>query len=413
MGPIHSLDDVFDLLRRRAWVIVLVTLLGCVASVFYALGQPHTYRSIEVIQFTQPKIADGLAKSTAQGSAARRVQLIEQRLMARDSVLEIIDQYGLYADLPGLTRTELVSRLRHSVRIEVTAAARQGDRDDGAVSVLTIVAEMPTAQQAQDVAREFSQRTIQLITESRIEQARETLEFFSASAATLRAEIVRVDDELAAYRNANDVTMPGSIEFRQSEIATINQGLLDIARERIELERAYDNVDSTERVATAQRKRAVIQEQLDTLEAQRVLLADRKSELEAALEITPEVERRVGAYERELAQLRLDLESVNELRAAAEVGFRVESDAQSQRLLVLEPASSPEFPISGSRKKLAMMGGVASFGLALMVAFLLDLRRPVLRSAAQMERELGFRPVVSIPYLDARPKRRWFGLFRG
>ena len=33
--------------------------------------------------------------------------------------------------------------------------------------------------------------------------------------------------------------------------------------------------------------------------------------------------------------------------------------------------------------------------------------------AAQMERELGFRPVVSIPYLDARPKRRWFGLFRG
>ncbi|WP_146345832.1 GumC family protein [Phaeobacter marinintestinus] len=410
MGSIFSLDDAIDMLRRRAVVIAMVIVLGSVLSVLFALGQQHMYRSIEVIQFSQPKIADELARSTAEGSSARRLQLIEQRLMARDSVLEIIDKYDLYSQYRGLTQAELVLRLRQSVRVQGTAAAPSGGFDDGAVSILTISADMPTALQAQQVAHEISQRTIELTNESRIEQARETLAFFEARADTLRAEIARVDDEFAAYRNANEVSMPGSIEFRRSEIATINQGLLDIARERIEIERAAQNVSETERKATAERKLADFNEQLATLEAQRVLLADRKAELEASVETAPEVERRVGAYERELEQLQAELDNLAERRTEAEVGYRLETQAQSGRLTVLEPATIPDYPITGSRKKLALMGGVASVGLALLIAFLLDLRRPVIRSAAQMQREIGFRPVVSVPFLDTRPKRKWFGL---
>lgn len=410
MGSIYSLDDAIDMLRRRASVILMVTVLGCVLSVIFALSQGHIYRSTEVIQFTQPKIADELARSTAEGSSARRLQLIEQRLMARDSVLEIIDKFGLYADMPALTPSELVLRVRQSVHIQGTAAARSGTYDDGAVSILTISADMPTAIQAQQVAHEISQRTIQLTNESRIEQARETLEFFQARADTIRAEIARVEDELAVYRLEHDVSLPGSVEFRRSEIATINEGLLDIARERIEVERSIQNISSTERQATADRLRAGYNEQLETLEAQRTLLAERKAELEASLETAPEVERRVGAYERELEQLRTDLENLSERRTEAEVGYRLEERSQADRLMVLEPATIPDYPITGSRKKLAMMGAVASFGFALMVAFLLDLRRPVLRNPAQMEREIGFRPVVSIPVLDTRPKRRWWGL---
>lgn len=410
MGSIFSFDDAIDMLRRRAGVIFVVIVIGCALSVFVAMGQRHLYRSTEVIQFTQPKIADDLARSTAEGSSARRLQLIEQRLMARDSVLDIIEKYGLYADLPGLSEAELVLMLRTSVQILGTAAARSGTYDDGAVSILTIIADMPTPIQAQQVAHEFSQRTIELTNESRIEQARETLAFFEAREATLRAEIARVDEELAEFRNANDVSMPGSVEFRRSEIATINEGLLDIARERIEIERAAENVSQTERKATAERKLADFNEQLETLEAQRVLLAERKAELEKLLETTPEVERRVGAYERELEQLQDDLDALTDRRTEAEVGYRLEVLAQSGRLKVLEPATVPDYPITGSRKKLAMMGAVASTGLALMIAFLLDLRNPVIRSATQMEREIGFRPVVSVPVLDTRPKRKWFGL---
>lgn len=83
MGPIYTFDDIIDMLRRRAGVIILITLLGCIASVYWALSTPHVYQSSEVIQIEQPKIANDLAPSTVEGSSARRLQLIEQQLMAR------------------------------------------------------------------------------------------------------------------------------------------------------------------------------------------------------------------------------------------------------------------------------------------------------------------------------------------
>ena len=78
MGPIYSLRDFWDMLRRRASVILLVAMIGSVFSVWGALQQQHMYHSAEVLQVVRPTIADDLAKSTVEGSSARRIQLIEQ-----------------------------------------------------------------------------------------------------------------------------------------------------------------------------------------------------------------------------------------------------------------------------------------------------------------------------------------------
>lgn len=405
MGPIQSLSELFDLVRRRFPVMIAVIILGCGLSVVYALQKQHMYRSAEVIQVAQPKIADDLARSTVDGTAAQRLQLIQQRLMTRAVLLEVIAKYGLYADLPALTQAELTDRLRHAVRIEGVASAGQGS-GGGAVSVLTITAEMPSPQQAQQVAHEFAERTIALSRSTRIEQARETLDFFTAREEALSAEIAKVEDALAQFRLENDLSLPGSVEFRRDEIATINEGLLSIARERIQIERAADQARRTERPATAERMLADFNEQLATLDAQRDLLQGYKAELEASIETSPAIDRQIGAFERQLAQMRAELERIATSRTEAEVGFRLETQSQSERLTVIEPAQAPDYPFTGSRKKLAMMGALISMGAAFLVAFLLDLRNPVLRTSTQMERELGIKPVVSVPHLDTRPGRR-------
>ncbi|MFC6759341.1 hypothetical protein ACFQFQ_07305 [Sulfitobacter porphyrae] len=58
MGPIYSLADFLDMVRRRIGVISFVFIAGCFASLYWALSQPHIYESAEVIQIEQPKIAD-------------------------------------------------------------------------------------------------------------------------------------------------------------------------------------------------------------------------------------------------------------------------------------------------------------------------------------------------------------------
>lgn len=406
MGPVHSFEDIVDILRRRFWLILVVVVLGCAASILLALGQKHAYRATEVIQVVQPKIADDLARSTVEGTASRRLQLIEQRLMARDSVLSIIAQYGLYADMPALKPSEKVALLRRSVRIDGLSG---NSSDDGWVSVVTVTAEMSTAELAQQIAHEFAKRTIDLSNETRLEQARETLAFFTAREETLRDQTVRLEQELADFRKENDLALPGTLEIRRAEITSINEELLSISRERVQVERAADLARRNERPATAERKLADYNDQIATLDAQSKVLEDRKAELESSLQSSPQVERRVGAFERELDQLRVQLEDASARRTEAEVGYRLETQAQGERLTVIEPATVPDYPVSGSRKKLAVVGGMASVLLALGLAFVLELMNPVMRSAAHMERDLGIRPVVSVPFLDTRRRRGLFG----
>lgn len=79
------------------------------------------------------------------------------------------------------------------------------------------------------------------------------------------------------------------------------------------------------------------------------------------------------------------------------MGYSLETAARGERLITLEEARVPDFPVSMSRKKRAVMGAGAALIAGLALAFLLELRRPVIRTARQMERETGLVPVVSIP----------------
>lgn len=405
MGPFQTFDDVKDMLRRRLWLILLVAALGSVAVVFIALNRQHLYRSAEVIQITQPTIADDLAKSTVEGSSARRLQQIEQRLMARDSVLEVIRKYGLYQNIGDQSPGNLVFLLRSAVRIEGLAAAREGFADDGTISILTITAEMPTAQQAQQVAHDFAQRTIELSQAARIEQAKETLAFVARQEGALFQELSLLEAEVADFRKANNVVLSTSADLHTGELVTLNEGLLDIAREEIDVQRAAESARLNERPATAQRMLAEFEQRLATLAAQRNLLNKRKAELENLLETTPEVQGRLEAYERQIEQVRLQLGEMRSRRTEAEVGFRLEMAGQSERLTVLEPAPLPDYPFTDSRTRLVIMGAVASLIAGLGLALLLELRDPVLRTAFRMERETGLKPVVTIPTVKSRASR--------
>lgn len=396
------------MVRRRAFLIIVVILVGCSLSILAAASRQHEYEASEVLQIRQPKIADGLASTTVEGSSARRLQSIQQRLMTRDALQDVIDRYGLYTNLPGLTRQEKVALLRESVRIQGVAAARDGYADDGTISVLTITARMETPELAQQVAHEFGQRTLELSERNRIENARETLQFFEVQERQLAAEIDSLEDEAAAYRSEVEPMLPGNLEFRREEIATINSGLLDIARERVQLERAIDLINGAQRQATAERQRRDLEEQLATLDAQVMLLNDTKSELESLIEASPDIERRLGAYDRRLEQLREELSMIAARKTDAELGFQLESEHRSERLTVIEEAAVPDYPVTQSRKRIAMLGGIASVFLAFGLAYLREIRNPVLRSANQMEKAIGLRPVVTVPFLKTRRRRRWF-----
>ena len=92
----------------------------------------------------------------------------------------------------------------------------------------------------------------------------------------------------------------------------------------------------------------------------------------------------------------------------AQTAQKLEERQQSERFALLERAVSPDYPVTGGRKKLAIVGALASVIAGIVAAFAMDLMHPVLRTRTQFERTLGLRPVVVIPELplSQRPRRK-------
>ena len=124
----------------------------------------------------------------------------------------------------------------------------------------------------------------------------------------------------------------------------------------------------------------------------------------------PEIERELSALERNLERLQDQYSVITRRKADAEMGQMLEDRQQMDRFEALETALVPEVPASGSRKKVAIMGGVASLLAGIALAFVVELANPAIRSAMQMERALGVQPVVAIPTIRTRRDRRRRGL---
>ncbi|SEN83982.1 Uncharacterized protein involved in exopolysaccharide biosynthesis [Gemmobacter aquatilis] len=400
MGPVQNLSDLLNLLRRRMLLIGVIVLLGCIASVMVAISRPKVYETAAVIQVEGPVVLDAGPNSGAQ--SARLLQAIEQRLTTRESLLALIDRQGLFADAPGLTDDQKIWALRQSVRFEsVAAAAGAGYGTASSVSALVIFARFENAEQAARVANDLAQNVLDLSVARQTSRAKDTLAFFTEEEARLAQEISVLEDELTAYKNANLAALgrtdTGERVALDTELRQAQQDLLALQTERKALEAKPRQRETDRRqIESLSAQEGVLQSQIDALTVQRDALDQRQS-------AAPEVERTLSAYDRRLQQLQSQYDLTNARRAEAETALRLEEEQHSERFSLLERATAPAYPTSGGGKKIALAGGMASVMLALVAAFALDLMNPVLRSAAQMERQLGIRPVITIPEL---PRRR-------
>lgn len=411
MMAFDLIDDALDVLRRRWRLILAVTILGSVASILFALSTPRLYQATEVIQVEHSTVSDDLVPSQARTASARRIQSIEQRLMTRDTILEMVAQLDLFADRPAMTDTEKVTAIRQSVSIEGRQAARDGYTDDGTLSILSITAYMNDPSDAQRLAHEFAQRTLHLSAQQRFEAAQQTVEFFRLQETSLRAEISTVEDALQAFRNDNALSISGTLDFLRTQIGGINESLRDIDREIALHESEIERLSGSSGLSTVEQRRIdTLRGELDDLTRQRNRLIDSRNALEADISGAPGIERELAAFERQLSGLQDQLSIVSSRLREAETNLALERADQGGRLTVIEAATVPEYAVSRSRKVTALMGGLASLAAALGLALLFEWLNPVIRTPAQMQRRFGLRPVMAVPsldggHLDKRPDR--------
>ncbi|HSF64004.1 MAG TPA: Wzz/FepE/Etk N-terminal domain-containing protein [Paracoccaceae bacterium] len=411
MGQIQSLDDLIGMILRRRWLIAVVTALGTLATVLVLLGRVPVWEAVAVLQVQSSTVSeDGTPAAGPSSAAAQRLQAIEQRLTTRTSLLEVIERQGLYRDLP-LTDDEKVNLLRQSLRFQTVASV--GAVTYGAapvVSALLIIARADSGGLAARVANDFAQSILDAGAEGQTARTREALEFFREEEARVSAAMLALEAEMAAYRNAHADALPGQVDLRREEFLALEAELRGLGQEGAALEDEAARILARGALReTDRRQLALIEDRRAALAAQAVGLTARRDAIAAAMARVPEVERALAAFQRQLDQLQGQYDVVTRRLAEADTARKLEERQQAERFALLERAVVPEQPVSGGRRTLAAAGALASLMLALGLAFVVDHLRPVIRTAAQMERMLDLRPVVAIPEMAARPPRRRSG----
>lgn len=404
MGPIQSMEDLIGLLRRRIWLILLVTVVGTALGAWYAKSRPDLFESAAVIQVELPVVAEGGAPSATEG-AMQTLQTIEQRLTTRDNLIALIKRHSLFADAPAMSVEDQVQAMRGAIRFEPVSNAT-----GGGLSAIIIAAQAGTAETAAGLANDLAQSILNMGAEGKQAAADANTVFFKEEEARIWAAITTLEAEIATYREVNRDALPGAREARLDELTLLGTNIRDLDQELAGLQGEEATIRAKDTLrATDLRRLDDITQRIAVLGAQRAPLVARKTMLDGSLGDVAEVDRVLSTYERQLGQLQGQYSVVSTRLAEAETTQRLSSRQQTERFSLLERAITPDYPVGSGGKKIAIAGAAGSAGLALVLAFLLDLVRPAIRNSAQMERELNLRPIVAIPEVPAHaraPRRR-------
>lgn len=462
MGPINSIEDLVLMLRRRLASVVTVLSLGLLVALYLAVTAPNVYDAIAVIQVEAPAVVDN--DSDAGISAARRVQLIEQSLMVRSNMLDMIERHALFENLP-LSENEKVAALRDSTRIDSVAASGRDGGGAAALSAIIISVQAETAQKAAGLANDFADSIINRDEGNRQARIQETLAFLGSEEARLLRELAAHDRRIAQYNAENEDSLPSAQEFIRSELTQLNEQEATLDRDIMALEReklallagetgaegrasgslaqqlraaevdlaqarrtfsdghpeiarleatvrrlAQGGVSETGRIVDEQM--ALIDTQLAQLRRQKDEFSTRQAEIEQARNRAPDVSREIESLMRDQQRLQDRYAEISRRQAEVEMLQALLENNQTERFVVLERAVPPEYPSLSGRKKSAVLGGFGAIMMAVGLAFTLELRRPALRTARQFAGATGLRPVIELTYipteedLDAAWRRR-------
>jgi uncharacterized protein involved in exopolysaccharide biosynthesis len=449
------------MIRRRFWIMAAVFFVGVVVTIVLVLNMDRVYETTSVIEFDTPAVADGDMTERSGTSIPRQLQLIEQRMMSRENLVEVIERYGLFADVDDLTVMEKVVALREAINIQHVTAVQSGTfGSDGRLSAMLVTVRLDNPQTAAELANEIAGRVVADTYRSLADRTSEAVRLLRQQEARIAAESRELEAEISTFQVRNQGALPEGQEFRRDEFQRLQESLMDIERTMQELERerrvfetfgiqsilsgsgfaasassplasieaelrlleaelararevlalanpevrqleAQIEVLSTRaeelRVEARDRYLADIDSQIDLLEQQGEVISERLAELQVAMMDAPSVEV-------ELATLSLALTRIQERYAVAANRLAEAENAQllleaqqSESMRLLEPALIPEFPVGPSRRLNAVLGIGVAGLVALVVGFTLEMINPVMRSAAAVAGKTGLMPVVTIP----------------
>lgn len=230
----RTFGDYLDALKRRRKPALILALTLLVLGTVGIFVWPNAYTSTAVILIEDPEIPPGLVPSTVTTFASRQIQYINQRVMTRTNLAQIIEKFDLFPEerkyLPTLL---LVGDVEKDMSIDVIDVQQQGA--GGQQFSSTIAFKLGFEHKDPQIARQVANELVSLYlaenVRSRTEQTAETSQFMQAEVDRLEAEVKDLETQIAAIKKDNEGSLPELMTFNMQLMNAIDNDILEIDRQ--------------------------------------------------------------------------------------------------------------------------------------------------------------------------------------
>lgn len=365
-----------EIIKRRFFYFLLPFAIISTAGLYIAATQKPDYVSEGKILIESPVIApDAMRAVITTSTANERIQLIQQRIMTRDTLLSIADKFGLF---PG--RTGVLDLMTKSTQIKpVEFEGRQGTP----TIAFTVSFEYDNPELAMRVASELVTLIVGEDARSRNSRATEAVKILTGETKDIEEKLESTQMEIFEVARRPRETVPETPEQEKSQLTAL-------AALRAELIQKMSVYSDAHPAVIALKKRIAAMEKTVTQSTQ--------TPAKTASTQTDDLE----ALKRQREALEKQLADANSRLATARLNEKLDRGQQSERLQVLEAPPLPQKPLKSNRLKLV---GIA-FALAAMLGagtvLVAELLNGSIRGRHQLSGVVANSLIIPIPYITTR-----------
>jgi|WetSurMetagenome_2_1015567.scaffolds.fasta_scaffold01221_9 polysaccharide biosynthesis transport protein len=229
-----TLSDYLSIMRRRAFYLTGIFVVVLAIAVVAAIAIPPTYRATGTIMVESPQVSDGVVPTSIRNSLDERINVIKQRVMTRDGLLQIIKKYNLFKESTATrTTTELIDKMRSRIVVETLSSNDAVHTNQQGLP--TIAFTISFDDQHPEIALQVDKDLVNLFLDWNIklrrEGAAETTEFLSQESSKLKDEVDRLEEKIRAYKKHNSENLPEQLNLREAMLARAENDLYAVDRD--------------------------------------------------------------------------------------------------------------------------------------------------------------------------------------
>ncbi|HKQ33753.1 MAG TPA: Wzz/FepE/Etk N-terminal domain-containing protein, partial [Nitrospiraceae bacterium] len=131
-----ALSDYWHMILRRKWLVLAIFFASVGGGGILCAVLPESYRSSTLILVESQKIPEEYVKALIGSSIEERLNSIQQQVMSRTLLAQMIQEFNLYQDVVSQGGSEaVIERLRKDIRVTTSATrSARGGVDAFAIS---------------------------------------------------------------------------------------------------------------------------------------------------------------------------------------------------------------------------------------------------------------------------------------